>query len=43
MISTIIIDTSIKKEKNVFGLISIYQETQVVVANHAKRKKNKLL
>jgi hypothetical protein len=32
-----------KKEKNVLGLISFDQETQVVVTNHAKRKRNKLL
>jgi hypothetical protein len=31
-----------KKEKNVLGLISLDQETQVVT-NHAKRKRNKLL
>jgi hypothetical protein len=32
-----------KKEKNMLGLISLDQETQVVVTNHAKRKRNKLL
>jgi hypothetical protein len=32
-----------KKEKIVLGLISLDQETQVVVTNHAKRKRNKLL
>jgi hypothetical protein len=39
IISIIIIDTSLKKEKFVLALISLNQETQVVVTNHAKKKK----
>jgi len=31
------------KEKIVLGLIYLDQETQIVVTNHAKRKRNKSL
>jgi hypothetical protein len=39
IISIVIIDTSMKKEKIVLSLISLDQETQVIVTNHVKVKK----